>query len=192
MPSYESSDGSALHYDDVRRKDSDGDKCPVILTGGGAARRPSYFGDLAGLSDRHRLIVSHQRGVGRTPAPDTDERRSFLAQADDIEHLRVHLGLDRVVQVAHSAGTRLTLACTVQFTLSVARLVLITPPAVYLVNELFDTHTLIGKRRGDSDFEAALAALDAGPRLVGISPKRWRTTMVSQAEDAFPVNAVKR
>ena len=28
--------------------------------------------------------------------------------------------------------------------------------------------------------------------LVGISPKRWRTTTVSQAEDAYPVDAVKR
>ncbi|WP_241987048.1 hypothetical protein [Cryobacterium sp. Sr3] len=27
---------------------------------------------------------------------------------------------------------------------------------------------------------------------MGISPKYWRTTTVSQAEDAYPVDAVKR
>ncbi|TFC26476.1 alpha/beta hydrolase [Cryobacterium sp. TMT2-18-3] len=85
---------------------------------------------------------------------------------DDIEHLRVHLGLDRVVLMAHSAGTRLALACAAQFTLSVARLVLITPPAAYLVDEPSDAHTLIGKRRGDLLFEAAFAALEAGRQTV--------------------------
>ena len=166
MPSYESSDGSALHYDDVRRKGSDGDECPVILLAGGAARHPSYLGDLAGLSDRHRLIVPHLRGVGRTAAPDQEERGSFWTQADDIEHLRVHLGLDRVVLVAHSAGTRLAIAYAAQFALRVARSVLITPPAAYLVDEPSDAHTLSEKRRGDSIFEAAFAALEAGPQTV--------------------------
>ncbi|TFB61010.1 IS3 family transposase [Cryobacterium sp. Sr3] len=32
----------------------------------------------------------------------------------------------------------------------------------------------------------------APPGLVSISPKRWRTTTVSQTEDAYPVDAVKR
>lgn len=164
MPSYESFDGSALHYDDVRRKGSDGDKCPVILLAGGAARHPSYLGDLAGLSDRHRLIVPHLRGVGRTAAPDQEERGSFWTQADDIEHLRVHLGFDRVVLVAHSAGTRLAIAYAAQFGLRVASMVLITPPAAYLVDEPSDAHALSEKRRGDSIFQTAFAALQAGPQ----------------------------
>ena len=166
MPSYESFDGSALHYDDVRRKGSVGDECPVILLAGGAARHPSYLGDLAGLSDRHRLIVPHLRGVGRTAAPDQEELGSFWTQADDIEHLRVHLGFDRVVLVAHSAGTRLAIAYASQFALRVHGLVLITPPAAYLVDEPSDAHTLSEKRCGDAVFEAAFAALEAGPQTV--------------------------
>ena len=164
MPSYEGSDGSPLHYDDVAGEDSAGEKEPIVLLAGGAARHPSYLGDLAGLSERHRLIVPHLRGVGRTALPYVEERGSFWTQADDIERLRIHLGLQRVVLVAHSAGTRLAIAYAVQFTRSVARLVLITPPSAYLVDEPSDTGTLSDRRRGDSDFEDAFTALIAGPQ----------------------------
>ncbi|MFC5931818.1 alpha/beta fold hydrolase [Cryobacterium melibiosiphilum] len=119
---------------------------------------------MAGLSERHRLIVPHLRGVGRTAMPHSEERGSFWTQADDIERLRIHLGLQRMVLVAHSAGTRLALAYAAQFTRSVSRLVLITPPAAYLVDEASDTGTISERRHGDSDFEAALTALVAGPQ----------------------------
>ena len=160
MPRYESSDGFALHYDDVRA----GAAFPVILLAGGAARHPGYLGDLAGLSDRHRLIVPHLRGVGQSTAPSSAERGSWWSQADDLEHLRIHLGLERVVLVAHSAGTRLAIAYAAQFPHYVAALALITPPAAYLVDEPTDADTLIAKRRGHSDFDAALLALHAGPQ----------------------------
>jgi len=160
MPGYSSSDGSVLHYDDVRG----GGTRPVILLAGGAARHPSYLGDLAGLSDRCRLIVPHLRGVGRSAAPGSDEQGSFWRQADDIERLRVHLGLDHVLLVAHSAGTRLAMAYAAQFPHNVAGLVLITPPAAYLVNLPSDAGRLIERRRGDAEFEAAFRTLEAGPQ----------------------------
>jgi len=160
MPSYEGSDGSPLHYDDTG-----GDKEPIVLLAGGAARHPSYLGDLAGLSERHRLIVSHLRGVGRTALPVVEERGAFWTQADDIERLRIHLGLERLVLVAHSAGTRLAIAYAAQFTQTVGRMVLITPPATYLVDEASDAGALSERRYGDSDFVAAFAALVAGPQV---------------------------
>lgn len=158
MPSYVGSDGTPLHYDVVG-----GDSEPIILLAGGAARHPSYLGDLAGLSESHQLFVPHLRGVGRSPMPVAEERGSYWNQADDIERLRIHLGLDRVVVVAHSAGTRLAVAYAVQFAKSVARMALITPPATYLVGEASDVEVLSQKRRGDLVFESAFAALSAGP-----------------------------
>ncbi|CAO1654106.1 alpha/beta fold hydrolase [Salinibacterium sp. NYA9b] len=158
MPSYEGSDGATLHYDVVG-----GDSDPIILLAGGAARHPSYLGDLAGLSESHQLIVPHLRGVGRSPMQVVEERGSYWSQADDIERLRIDLGLDRVVVVAHSAGTRLAIAYAAQFTKSLARMVLITPPAIYLVGEASDVDVLSQKRRGDLVFESAFAALAAGP-----------------------------
>lgn len=161
MPRYDSSEGCALYFDDVPCA---GNAFPVILLAGGAARHPSYLGNLAGLSDKHRLIVPHLRGVGRTKAPSSAERGSWWSQADDLEQLRVHLGLERVVLVAHSAGTRLAIAYAAQFPQRVGALVLITPPAAYLVGEPTDAGTLIERRRGDTDFDAALLALQAGPQ----------------------------
>ena len=87
MPCYDSFDGCTIHFDDVQRADA---AVPLILLAGGAARHPSYLGDLAGLSDQHRLIVPHLRGVGRTRAPSLPERGSWWSQAHDLDHLRIH------------------------------------------------------------------------------------------------------
>ncbi|MBH0052957.1 alpha/beta hydrolase [Salinibacterium sp. SWN139] len=160
MPSYEGSDGATLHYEIV----GSGTESIIVLAGG-AARHPSYLGDLAGLGERNRLIVPHLRGVGRSPMPVAEERGSYWAQAADIERLRIHLGLERVVLVAHSAGTRLAIAYAAQFAEPLARMVLITPPATYLVCEASDTDVLSQRRRGDPVFESAFAALSVGPAV---------------------------
>ncbi|GII22652.1 hydrolase [Planosporangium mesophilum] len=143
--------------------EGDGGWWPVIALAGGAARHPGYLGDLAGLGDRHRLIVPQLRGVGNSPMPASTETGSYWRQAEDVERLRIHLGLERVALLGHSAGTRLALAYAAQFPGRVARLALITPPAGYLVDEPSDADELTGRRRGEPVFEAALAALKAGP-----------------------------
>ncbi|KGJ75680.1 hypothetical protein GY21_09540 [Cryobacterium roopkundense] len=160
MPRYDSSDGSALYYEDIPGV---GGGIPVIVLAGGAARHPSYLGDLAGLGEEHHLIMPHLRGVGLTEAPSDPRRGSWWSQALDMEQLRIHLGFDRVALVAHSAGTRLAIAYASQFPRNVAALVLITPPAGYLVDEPTDTPNLIERRSGDTDFERALRVLKAGP-----------------------------
>jgi pimeloyl-ACP methyl ester carboxylesterase len=164
MPTFTGSDGATLYYDEARPTDrSDGTGPPVIALAGGAALHPSYLGDLAGLGEHQRLIVPHLRGVGRSPLPGAVELASFWRQAEDIERLRVHLGHERVLLLGHSAGTRLAISYAVQFPERLAGVVLVTPPAAYLVDEPNDTHELIDSRRGDPAFDAALAALDAGP-----------------------------
>ena len=49
VPAYEGSDGSLLHYDDVSSDGGSGENEPIVLLAGGAARHPSYLGNLAGL-----------------------------------------------------------------------------------------------------------------------------------------------
>jgi len=155
MPTYTGSDGANLHYDD--RPD------PILVLAGGAARHPDYLGDLAGLGSRRRLVVPHLRGVGRSPLPDDVELASFWRQAEDIERLRVHLGLDRVLLLGHSAGTRLAISYAAQFPANVRGLVLVAPPTGYLVDGPPGTDAVIDARRGDPEFDAALAAWEAGP-----------------------------
>ncbi|WP_255546352.1 MULTISPECIES: alpha/beta hydrolase [unclassified Nesterenkonia] len=152
-----------LHYEDIAKGANAERRTPVIVLAGGAARHPTYLGDLAGLADAQRLVVPHLRGVGRTPMPEHPERGSFWSQAEDLERLRLHLGGGRIVLVAHSAGTRVAVAYAAQFPECVAKLVLITPPAAYLVDQASDTAVIRRRRRGDEAFELALAALAAGP-----------------------------
>ncbi|MPZ27812.1 MAG: alpha/beta fold hydrolase [Micromonosporaceae bacterium] len=143
--------------------DDDGGALPLIALAGGAARDPSYLGDLAGLDTEQRLIVPHLRGVGRSPLPDPAESASHWRQAEDIEHLRAHLGLEQVPLLGHSAGTRLAISYAARFPERLAGLVLVTPPAGYLVDVPSDTEELIDRRRGEPAFDAAVTAWAAGP-----------------------------
>ncbi|HEY3505602.1 MAG TPA: alpha/beta hydrolase [Actinocatenispora sp.] len=162
MPTYTGPDGATLHYDDPR---PDGTP-PVIVLAGGAALHPRYLGDLAGLGGERRLVVPHLRGVGRSPLPADVELASFWRQADDLERLREHLGLPRLLLLGHSAGTRLAISYAARFPDRVAGLVLVTPPAGYLVEVPSDTPALTDRRRGEPEFDAALAAWAAGPESV--------------------------
>jgi pimeloyl-ACP methyl ester carboxylesterase len=160
VPTFRGSDGATLYYDDPH---PGGSGLSVVALAGGAARHPSYLGDLAGLGDHRRLIVPHLRGVGRSPLPASAEVASFWRQAEDIERLRIHLGLERVLLLGHSAGTRLAISYAAQFPQRLAGLVLVTPPAGYLVDEPSDTDELIDRRRGDPAFDAAITAWADGP-----------------------------
>jgi len=160
---YPGFDGAQLHYDEFYRGDDVTGALPLITLAGGAASDPRYLGDLAGLDREQRLIVLHLRGVGRSPLPGTVEAASFWRQADDIERLRIHLGLDQLRLLGHSAGTRLAISYAAQFPERVAAMVLVTPPSGYLVDVPSDTEALIDKRRGEPAFDAALAAWEAGP-----------------------------
>jgi pimeloyl-ACP methyl ester carboxylesterase len=159
VPTYSAADGATLHYNVLGDVSTD----PVIVLAGGAAQHPSYLGDLAGLSSRRRLVVPHLRGVGNSPAPSRTEAGSFWRQAADVESLRLHLGLERALIIGHSAGTRLAIAYATQFPRRLACLLLITPPADYVVDEPSDAAVLIDTRRGEPAFDAAIAAMEAGP-----------------------------
>jgi pimeloyl-ACP methyl ester carboxylesterase len=163
MKTYAGFDGAQLYYDELYRGGDGTRALPLITLAGGAASDPRYLGDLAGLDQEWRLIVLHLRGVGRSRLPDTVEAASFWRQAEDIEQLRIHLGLEQVHVLGHSAGTRLAISYAAQFPERVAAMVLVTPPSGYLVDVPSDAESLIDKRRGEPAFDAALVAWEVGP-----------------------------
>jgi pimeloyl-ACP methyl ester carboxylesterase len=145
-----------LHYD------LSGTGRTVIVLAGGAARHPSYLGDLAGIPGQR--ATPHLRGVGDSPAPATPEAGSYWNQAADIETLRKHLGLPTLTLIAHSAGTRLAIAYAAQYPDRVNRMLLITPPAGYLVTVPSDADEISAHRRGEPAFDTAVAALSTMPQ----------------------------
>lgn len=159
MPTYHGGDEALLHYDVL------GGSSPsaIIVLAGGAARHPEYLGDLAGLSEHHQLVIPHLRGVGRSSEADIRDKGSWWRQADDVDRLRTSLGVDRCVVVAHSAGTRLAIAYAAQFSDRLAALLLITPPASYLVDVSSDTASVAAARMREPAFAAAVSADNAGP-----------------------------
>ena len=156
MAVYVGADGSALHYEDR------GSGTALIYLAGGAGRHPDYLTDSGGLGDDHRVIVPHLRSVGMSPVPLDPQRGSYWSQAQDLEALRMHLGLEQLVIVAHSAGTRLAIAYASQYPNLLARMLLITPPAGYLVAVDPDDEEIRARRLGEPIYENVLALLHFG------------------------------
>lgn len=160
MPTYLGADGARLHYDEV----GDPDAPTLVAIAGGAARHPDYLGDLAGLGGTWRLVVPHLRGVGRSPRPVDAARGAAWHQGEDLELLREHLGLEALVLVGHSAGTRLAIAYAAQRPDRVARLLLVTPPTQSLTEVRSDADASAdAPRRSDPVVARALDALASGP-----------------------------
>ncbi len=121
MPSFTAPDGTRLAY----RTTGAGD--PLICVPGGAMRDSAYLGDLGGLGAHRQLVFLDLRGTGASQVPADPATYRCDRQVGDIEALRVHLGLDAVDLLAHSAGSNLALLYAATHPARVRRLALVTP-----------------------------------------------------------------
>ncbi|GAA1464361.1 alpha/beta hydrolase [Nocardiopsis exhalans] len=123
MPTFTAPDGTELAY----RLEGRGD--PLLCLPGGPMRASVYLGDLGGLSSRRRLVLLDLRGTGDSAEPADPASYRCDRQVDDIEALRVHLGLDRVDLLAHSASGDLGLLYALAHPDRVRTLTLVTARA---------------------------------------------------------------
>ncbi|MFD4247412.1 alpha/beta fold hydrolase [Streptomyces sp. NPDC058525] len=123
MPTFTTYDGTELAYH-VR-----GDGEPLICLPGGAMRASEYLGDLGGLTAGRRLVLLDLRGTGASAIPADESTYRVDHQVDDVEALRVHLGLERVDLLAHSAGGNLAQLYAAGRPERIRRMVLVTPTA---------------------------------------------------------------
>ncbi|MCJ0875067.1 alpha/beta fold hydrolase [Streptomyces sp. AP-93] len=144
---------------------------PLVCLPGGAMRASAYLGDLGGLSAGRRLILLDLRGTGDSAVPADTSTYRVDHQVADVEALRIHLGLDGVDLLAHSASGNLALLYAAAHPRRVRRLALITPTcwAVDLTESpevrLADVRRRAGSEPYDTAiaaYERALAALAAG------------------------------
>ncbi|WP_407986424.1 alpha/beta fold hydrolase [Kitasatospora sp. CMC57] len=98
MPIFSSYDHVGIWYESAGQGD------PLVVLGGGPGTDSRYLGDLGGLGEHRRLIFVDGRATGRSEVPEDRSTVSFVAQARDVEELRLHLGLERFDLLAHSAG----------------------------------------------------------------------------------------
>lgn len=120
MPTLTAYDGTELAYH-VR-----GDGDPLVVLPGGPMRASAYLGDLGGLTAHRRLVLLDLRGTGDSAVPDDPATYRCDRLVDDVEALRVHLGLERMDVLAHSAGGSLAMLYAARHPARVRRLVLVT------------------------------------------------------------------
>ncbi|MEU4196959.1 alpha/beta hydrolase [Kribbella sp. NPDC026611] len=157
MPHFTSYDGTKIAYRRI------GTGRPLVCLPGGPGRHPDYFGDLGGLADYRELIMPETRGTGEssTPTDPATYRRDRLAE--DVEGLRVELGLERMDLLAHSAGGVVGLYYAAAYPQRIRRLVLHSPGLFPLGLTLTDAQqrAAMARRSGEPWYEDACAAIDA-------------------------------
>lgn len=162
MPTFSASDGTLLAYRAA------GEGPPLVCVPGGPADS-LYLGDLGGLSAHRRLIALDLRGTGRSAVPEDPSTYRCDRLVDDIEALRVHLGLSRIDLLGHSAGANPATQYAARYPDRVGRLALIAPGARAVGIEITgETRRALARSRRDEPwFPAAFPALEAITRGTG-------------------------
>jgi len=113
--------GVRLHY----RSQGTGE--PLVLLSGGPGATVRYLLTLGELLPKtHRLIYLEQRGTDRSLIPAPSRTNINMNEAiDDLEALRQHLQVERLVLAGHSYGGMLAMAFAAKYPTRVARLILI-------------------------------------------------------------------
>src|SRR6476469_2544255 len=121
MPSFASYDGTQIGYRIV------GDGQPLVCQPGGPGRAAEYLGDLGCLGASRQLVLLDPRGVGVSADPADPATFRVDRLVDDVEALRVHLGLDQMHVLAHSAGAVLATLYAAVYPQHLSSLILVTP-----------------------------------------------------------------
>ncbi|MCX4524355.1 MULTISPECIES: alpha/beta fold hydrolase [unclassified Streptomyces] len=175
MPIFKTHDGTALAYH-VR-----GAGEPLVCLPGGPMRASVYLGDLGGLTAGRELVLLDARGTGDSEVPADEATYRVDRQVADVEALRIHLGLERMDLLVHSASGNLGLLYAAAHPERVRRLVLLTPTcwAVGLEATPEQSLEVVRSRAGSELYDTAIAAYE---RMVAAggdpSPQDRRQAMV--------------
>ncbi|MGY1821583.1 alpha/beta fold hydrolase [Geodermatophilus sp. SYSU D00079] len=156
MPTFDSPDGLRLAYHRA------GAGRPLVCLPGGPMQASAYLGDLGGLAAARTLVRLDLRGTGDSAAPPDPTAARCDRQVPDVEALRVHLGLDRMDLLAHSAGAALALLYAARHPDRVGRLLLVAPSPRPVGLEVTDgdRREVAELRRGEPWFPGAFAAFE--------------------------------
>ena len=99
----------------------------IVLHGGPDFDHTYLLPELDRLSDHYRLIYYDQRGRGRSADHVQPEDVTLASDLDDLDKVRQHFRLDKVVLLGHSWGTVLALEYALRYPQHVSRLILMNP-----------------------------------------------------------------
>jgi proline iminopeptidase len=149
-------DGRALTY---HKMGNDG---PVLVCHpGGPGFSSLYFGDLAGLWERFTLVLLNPRGTGGSGRPADPRAYQIEDYVADVEELRQHLELEKILLLGHSHGGVVAQLYAAQHPDKVERLVLASTLARFGAEQVEAMREGMDKRSGQPWYPDALAALEA-------------------------------
>jgi pimeloyl-ACP methyl ester carboxylesterase len=183
--SFASYDGTVLVY-----RCSGEEGRPLICLPGGPGRVPDYFGDLGGLDQkaRRKLVFLELRGTGASAVPADPQTYRCDRMAEDVEALRMHLGLDQMDLLGHSAGGDLALMYAARYPERISRLILVSPGLSAAGVDVTDDEFLGRMERRSAepwfaDAKAALLASFEGDKSAG-NTRRYRPFLYGRWDEA--------
>lgn len=162
-PSFTTSLGLRLRYSRT------GAGMPLICVPGGPLLPASYLGDLGGLDQHAELVLFNPPGSDPGTTEDLSAYRCDRV-ADDLDEFRLHLGLERLNLLGHSAGASIVLRYCERYPERVGRGLLVAPSTRAAGLSITDESraAVARSRAGEpwfADAAAALARIQDGEAL---------------------------
>ena len=133
----------------------------LVCHPGGPGFSSRYLGDFAGLAAELELVLLDPRGTGGSD-PALDSRGYAIDDyAADLEELRAHLGLERMLLLGHSHGGLAAIAYAARYPERVERLILASTLARHGPEQEAATQAALEERSGEPWYADALEAFEA-------------------------------
>jgi proline iminopeptidase len=130
----------------------------LVVHPGGPGFSTTYLGDLAGLGDRHTLVMLSPRGTGASDRPADPAAYRLDDYVSDLDALREHLGLEQMLLLGYSHGGVVAQAYASANPQRVSRLVLAVTLARFGPEQEAATKAGREKRSGADWYPDAMAA----------------------------------
>jgi pimeloyl-ACP methyl ester carboxylesterase len=132
----------------------------LVCHPGGPGFSSSYFADLAGLWEQFTLVMLNPRGTGGSDRPADSRAYQIEDYVSDVDELRRHLALDKMLLLGHSHGGVVAEAFAAEHPARVERLVLASSLARFGPGQEAAMQAGLEKRSGQPWYADAAAALD--------------------------------
>jgi len=134
---------------------------PVLVCHpGGPGFSATYFGDLAALWEQFTLVMLNPRGTGGSDRPADRTAYTIDDYVSDLEELRLHLGLERMLLLGHSHGGVVAQAYAAAHPGRVRALVLASTLARFAAEQEAAMKAGMDKRANQPWYADAVAALE--------------------------------
>ena len=154
MESLRTADGRTLSY----RREGTG---PVLVAHpGGPGFSSRYFGDLAGLGESFTLVLLNPRGSEGSDRPVDRSAYTTADYVSDLDELRAHLRLERMLLLGHSHGGVVAQAYAATHPERVERLVLASTLARFAEEQHAAMAAGMASKEGEPWYADARAALE--------------------------------